>query len=106
MSSAPSCPTTPKPICSSPSKKKTTKLSRFVTNMLDMMRIQASPTLAREWVDLADTMAVTVARTRKLLPHANIRLDVPMASALVQGDETLIEHVLLNVLENAVHFSH
>ena len=73
--------------------------------MLDMMRIQASPEVSRDWIDLADTIAVTVARARRIMPQALVRLDVPVVSALVRGDETLIEHVFLNVIENAVHFA-
>lgn len=83
-------------------EEETLYLSRFVTNMLDMMRLQSGPAaLAQDWIDLADTIGSTVARARKLLPNAQIELDVKISPALIRGDETLLQHVIFNVLENA-----
>ena len=80
------------------------RLSRFVTNMLDMMRFQSGlPAVSKDWVDLADTLGATVAHARKLLPTASIRLDVTVNPAIVQGDEMLLERVFLNVIENSVN---
>lgn len=81
-------------------------LSRFVGNMLDMVRLEAGPAgLGKTWIDLADTLATAVRHARKIMPDARIRLDVRIAPALVQADEVLLEHVFLNVLENAAHAS-
>ncbi len=81
------------------------RLSRFVTNILDMMRFESNVAVSWDWIDLGDTIAVTVARARKLMPRAKLSLEVPDAPAMIWGDETLVEHVFLNVIENAVNFS-
>lgn len=82
------------------------QLSRFVTNMLDMMRLQAAPLdVAHDWIDLADMLGATVGHARRIMPDANLSLDVQVSPALVRGDEMLLDHVVLNVLENAVHAS-
>lgn len=82
------------------------RLSRFVTNMLDMMRFQSGPpAIKNDWVDLADTLGATVAHARKMLPAFRIRLDVAVAPAIVLGDETLLERVFLNVIENSANAS-
>lgn len=79
-------------------------LSRFVTNMLDMVRLQSGPLdLGKNWIDLADTLAIAVRHARKIIPGAEIKLDIRVAPALVWGDESLLEPVFLNVLENAAN---
>lgn len=82
------------------------RLSRFVTNLLDMTRIQSGPPdMAKDWIDLNDTLGATVARARKIMPAARIRTEIEGPPAMLCADETLLEHVLLNVIENAVNFS-
>ncbi len=86
--------------------EETLHLSRFVTNMLDMVRLQSGPLeLGNAWIDLADTLASAVRHARKIIPGLAIKLDIRVAPALVWGDESLMEHVFLNVLENAANAS-
>lgn len=86
--------------------EETLHLSRFVTNMLDMVRLQSGPVeLGKGWIDLADTLASAVRHARKIIPGAAVKLDIRAAPALVRGDESLLEHVFLNVLENAANAS-
>lgn len=83
------------------------RLSRFVTKLLDMVRLQSGPSdMVKDWIDLNDTLGATVARARKSMPGARIRMDVAdTAPAMIRADETLVEHILLNVIENAFNFS-
>ncbi len=82
------------------------RLMRFVTNLLDMTRLESgSPDILQDWIDLDDVMSSSLARARRLMPAAEIRLERSSAPAIVRGNETLLEHVLLNLIENAVAFS-
>ncbi|MGL4396487.1 MAG: sensor histidine kinase [Hyphomicrobium sp.] len=82
------------------------RLSRFVTNLLDMTRMDSGePDITRDWIDLQDIIAASVARARRLLPTAEFVIDVAAPNALVRGDAILFEHVVLNVLDNAARFS-
>lgn len=86
--------------------EETVQLTRFVTNMLDMMRLQSGPPdVGKSCVDLADTLASAVMHARKLFSSATFNLDIRVAPALVWGDEILLEHVFFNVLENAANAS-
>lgn len=82
------------------------RLSRFVTNLLDMARLESgTAAIPSDWVDLEDIVAASVARARNLIPEADIRLQTSAATAIVRVNETLLEHVILNIIENAVKFS-
>lgn len=82
------------------------QLSRFVTNMLDMMRLQSAPLdVSQDWIDLADMLGATVAHARRIMPGVDIVVDVQVSPALVRGDEMLLDHVVLNVIENAFNAS-
>ncbi|MEZ5900365.1 MAG: DUF4118 domain-containing protein [Hyphomicrobiaceae bacterium] len=87
-------------------EEETVRLTRFVTNMLDMMRLDSGPPeVAKDWIDLADTLGRTVAIARRTMPNAVFSLDLQVSPAIVRGDELLLEHVFLNVIENAVNAS-
>ncbi|MET7399696.1 ATP-binding protein [Dactylosporangium sp. NPDC005572] len=74
------------------------KLTRLVTNLLDMSRLQAGAlALSLEPVDVLD--AVTLAGAD--LPGA-LRLDVPDDLPPVSADPALLDRILANLLENAV----
>lgn len=83
------------------------RLSLFVTKLLDMTRLQCGPVgIAKDWIDLKDTLGAAVSRVRKTMPSAVIRIEVASpAPAIIRGDETLVEHVFLNAIENAINFS-
>jgi two-component system, OmpR family, sensor histidine kinase KdpD len=87
-------------------EEESARLSRFVTNLLDMTRVEAGqPDLLRDWVELQDIVSTTVARARRLLPSSVIALDGHAPAGVVRGDAVLLEHVIFNVLDNAVRYS-
>lgn len=88
-------------------EEEATRLSLFVTKLLDMARLQCNPTgIAKVWIDLNDTLGAAVSRARKTMPGALIRMYVEnTAPAIILADETLVEHVFLNAIENAFNFS-
>ncbi len=78
------------------------RLNRFVSNLLDMARVEAGALPLRiEPVDLTDAVAGAVADARKALEGHKIMLDVSPNLPLVSVDPQLFHHCLLNLLDNA-----
>ena len=80
------------------------RLSRFVSNMLDLSRLEAGAARPAPELWTADGL---VARAFEAIGPENERIDavLPEDSPPVQVDATQLEHVLVNLLENALRFS-
>jgi len=79
------------------------RLTRFVSNLLDMTRIEAGAVEPRnDWVDVADLVHGTVQRASKLFPERKIETSLAGHLPMVRGDSVLLGHVLFNLLDNAV----
>ncbi|HKT84794.1 MAG TPA: DUF4118 domain-containing protein [Novosphingobium sp.] len=81
------------------------RLHRFVTNLLDMARIEAGALHGKiEPVDLDEAVAEALHELRTILAgqavHTEIALDVPM----VLADPHLFHHCLTNLIENAAKY--
>jgi len=82
------------------------RLSRFVSNLLDMTRLQAGAiNIRHDWIDMGDVVKSAVARARKAFPQSKIEAAMPETLPLVRGDAVLLEQVLFNLLDNAQKFS-
>jgi two-component system sensor histidine kinase KdpD len=87
-------------------EEETGHLSQFVVNLLDMTRLQADmPDLRRDWLDVTDVVNVALTRAKLLFPDARLTFTVTPALPLIRGDAILFEHVVFNLLDNAVKFS-
>jgi two-component system, OmpR family, sensor histidine kinase KdpD len=83
-------------------EEETSRMSRFVTNLLDMTRLEsASLDIKREWVDLGDIVRAATMRAGKAWPQRPLEITIPPDLPLVQGDSGLLEQVVFNLLDNA-----
>lgn len=87
-------------------EEETRRMSRFVTNLLDMTRLEApNLEIKRDWVDLADIIRAAASRARTAWPDRQLELVIPAGLPLVHGDSGLLEQVVFNLLDNANKYS-
>ena len=79
-------------------------LIRMVENLLSITRIDSgsvklikSPTVLEELIDSV------ILKFKKRYPGQNVQLDIPDDVIVIPMDPILIEQVIINILENAVH---
>jgi two-component system sensor histidine kinase KdpD len=83
-------------------EEETARLSRFVSNLLDMSRIEAGGLkVNRDLVDVTDVVQGAVERSRKAFPKQPIKVNLAPDLPFVRGDDKLLEQVLFNLLDNA-----
>lgn len=78
------------------------RLNRFVQNLLDMTRLgYGALALNRDAVDLRDLVGRALHQLRSILPGSRVEVAMPGDLPAVSVDPVLIEHVLVNVIDNA-----
>ena len=78
------------------------KLERYITNLLDMARIDAGAVrLKTEAVDLVDAVSAALRDLQKTLLGHPIEVSLPEGLPLVTTDPHLLHHCLINLLDNA-----
>lgn len=79
-------------------------LLNMVENLLTITRIRASNTAIHKTSELLEeVVSEAVLRLRKRLPQADIQVHIPEDFLLIPMDATLIEQVLINLMENAYY---
>ena len=82
------------------------RLSRQVRNLLDMTRMESGAVeLNRDWHSVEELVGSALARSESLLIDHDVSTDIPGDLPLVKVDGTLIEQVLVNLLENAARYT-
>lgn len=82
------------------------RLSRFVGNILDMTKLEAGVLETRkDAVDLGQVARSAAERAQRLHPKRKIDIDVPADMSPASGDASLLEQVVVNLLDNAHKYS-
>jgi len=84
-------------------KEEAQRMNRFTSNLLDMTRLESGilkPNV--DWCDMQDIIGVTIREVRDILQKHSLQIHIPEGLPLVKADFALIEHVVINLLENAV----
>lgn len=79
------------------------RMERLVSNLLEMTRLE-SGSLApnRQWVPLIEVVGSAFARLERRLETRAARTAIPEDLPLISVDPVLLEHLVVNLLENAV----
>ncbi len=87
-------------------EEEASRLSRFVSNLLDMTRLEGgSMDARRDLVDLPGVIQAAARRARQLWPQREIRIAGTAAVPSVKGDTAMLEQVVFNILDNANKFA-
>lgn len=79
------------------------RLNRFVSNILNMTRLDAGVVAPREeWIDPIEIVENVEARVSKRLGGRSIEIVTPAAVPAIRVDPLLLEQALLNAVENAL----
>ncbi len=77
-------------------------LSRFVSNLLDMTKIEgAAILLSNEDIEIADVVATAVRRAKQTWPQRKIISKIAANNLIVEGDAVLLEQLVFNLFDNA-----
>lgn len=81
------------------------ELSTLVTNMLEMARLESGQVeLRKDWQSVEEVVGSAIRCARHALGTLVVRTELPDDLPLVEFDASLIERVLVNLLENAAKF--
>jgi two-component system sensor histidine kinase KdpD len=82
------------------------RLNRLVGNLLDMSRLEGgSLNLHMQPEDLQEVIGAALTRLASLLSNREVNMEIEPELPLIPMDASLIEQVLVNLLDNAVKFS-
>jgi len=79
------------------------RLERVLQNLLGITRVETGLQPTREWVPVEELVGPALDRVAPLLGAWPVEIDVP-GELLVPIDPVLFEHVLINLVENAVKY--
>jgi len=81
------------------------ELSALVTNLLEMARLESGQIdLRKEWQSVEEVVGSAIRAARHALGSVKVKTSVPADLPLVDFDASLIERVLVNLLENAAKY--
>lgn len=82
------------------------RLNRYIQNLLDMTRLEhGGLSLKKQYTAVNNIIYASVKRSSNFLDPERIELDLPDPSPMAYVQPTLIEQVLVNLLENSAKFS-
>jgi two-component system sensor histidine kinase KdpD len=82
------------------------RLARFVTNLLDMARLEAGGiALDRQPVDVGEVVGTALQRSAPVLGGHRVAVDIAPDLPMLELDAVLLEQVLVNLLDNAARYA-
>ncbi len=82
------------------------RLSRLVSNLLNMMRIESGAiAVHKDWQPVEEVVGAALNHMERHLRNRQVKLNIPDDLPLVPIDGILIEQVLMNLIENAVKYT-
>lgn len=81
------------------------KLNRLLTNLLEMTRLDTGFELKKDWQSVEEIAGTALVRLDTVLSGRKVTVSVPHDLPLIRVDEVLMEHVLINILENAAKYT-
>lgn len=87
-------------------EEETERLTRFIANILDMTKLEAGVLETRKSaVDVGDIARTAVERARRARPARRVEIEIARGTPAASADPSLLEQVLLNLLDNADKYS-
>lgn len=83
------------------------RMNRLVKNLLSMVQLESGMLrLRKNWVEIGDLIGVTFSQVKDFQQHRKLLVDIPYDEPIIiQGDEVLLEQVLVNVVSNSIKYS-
>lgn len=82
------------------------RLGRFVTNLLDMTRLEVGAIVPnRQPVDLGEVIGTSLKVAAPLLERHTVQVDLAPDLPILDLDAGLLEHVIVNLLDNASKYA-
>jgi two-component system sensor histidine kinase KdpD len=82
------------------------RMNRLVKNLLGMVQLESGMLrLRKNWCDVEDLIGVTLAQVKDFQQHRKLKVQLQEFVPMVQGDEVLLEQVLVNVVSNSIKYS-
>jgi signal transduction histidine kinase len=84
-------------------EQQSTRLNQLTDNLLSLVRIEGGlDSSAMPTVDALDVLGSALVTARQFAPDRRITKDLQLGEAIVRADPSLLEQVLINVVQNAV----
>jgi two-component system sensor histidine kinase KdpD len=83
------------------------RMNRLVRNLLDMTSLEAGVLRIRnkQWQPLEEVIGVALNRLEEQLEDRSVQVNIPSDASLVPFDATLVEQLLINLVENAIKYT-
>lgn len=86
--------------------EQTSRLSRLVTNLLDVTNLQSGNIkLNKQPYFIDELIGTSLIRVQELKDNRHINVSIALDLPLIEVDGLLIEQVIINLLENAIRFT-